>query len=505
MKKFLSVLVAAMLVLAMGVVALADDDTTLPTAVDGVITLQNDVTLSSCVALGSDVIIDLNGHKITGPSDDYIFSISSNITVEVKNGEIEGYQGFKCFDGSLTLTNVKVTTTGRSVACYDAAVVTVGAGSTLTTTGEDAGIVVWGDAANSKTPTLNVYGTVIAGTGERSEDKRYATISTNGMDYSNPVINVYDGAVITSGDSAAMYIPVCGSVNIYGGTITGYSSAVAIKEGELNISGGKLVCNGPDTTPTNGYSNGINASGAAIQIESNSAYKEDADTPGTVVVNITGGEIISENGSPIYEYIDNQTNADGTSKTTNTHLDELNISGGTVTGANEKVLFVSEEVANSGADIITVSGGDFSSEVPDAYVDDDKVNVSITSSGETRYYIGQSAESAVSNASSGDVVTVISAPAGTELNAGSGAEIVNNSGSTITVNGKTVATGVSFTVPAPAKTPVRDTVTIEVGGEKTESEDKAEENPNTGAPAFMGAAAFLAAVSLGCAALSKKK
>ncbi len=48
-------------------------------------------------------------------------------------------------------------------------------------------------------------------------------------------------------------------------------------------------------------------------------------------------------------------------------------------------------------------------------------------------------------------------------------------------------TGSSPPVPTPDPKPVyRDTVTIEVGGEKTESGNKNEENPNTGAPAFMG-------------------
>ncbi len=49
----------------------------------------------------------------------------------------------------------------------------------------------------------------------------------------------------------------------------------------------------------------------------------------------------------------------------------------------------------------------------------------------------------------------------------------------------------------------KDTVTIEVGGEKTESESKDEENPNTGAPVIAGAV-VLAVVSIAGAAAKKK-
>ncbi len=58
----------------------------------------------------------------------------------------------------------------------------------------------------------------------------------------------------------------------------------------------------------------------------------------------------------------------------------------------------------------------------------------------------------------------------------------------------------------PTKKPAyRDTVTIEIGGGKTESESKSEENPNTGAPVFTGEAAVLGVVSFAGVAIAKKK
>lgn len=64
MKKFLSLALALLMVCVMlPVVALADG-TSLPDPVDGVITLEKDVTLTSTWKITSNVTLDLNGKKI---------------------------------------------------------------------------------------------------------------------------------------------------------------------------------------------------------------------------------------------------------------------------------------------------------------------------------------------------------------------------------------------------------------------------------------------------------
>ena len=174
-------------------------------------------------SISNSITIDLNGKTLTGPSESnndngngYVLGNSGAVNVEVKNGTINSYRGFYWSDGDLTLTDVALTTTERAIANYDASTVTVGAGSTVESTGGVA-VVVWGDGtyndSTCKTPRLNVYGTVKAGD--------YQAISTYGTDYSQPVINVYEGASITSEGATAMYIPNVGAVNISGGTITG--------------------------------------------------------------------------------------------------------------------------------------------------------------------------------------------------------------------------------------------------------------------------------------------
>ncbi len=131
---------------------------------------------------------------------------------------------------------------------------------------------------------------------------------------------------------------------------------------------------------------------------------------------------------------------------------------------------------------LKISGGVYETNLDEKYVENSS-NIVKTSDG--KYRVGANANAALASAEEGDTIEIIKAAG--PINTNAGVTVINPTGGEITVNGKTVAANTSFTVPAPAKTPVRDTVTIEVGGEKTESEDKAEENPNTGAPAFMGA------------------
>ena len=86
-----------------------------------------------------------------------------------------------------------------------------------------------------------------------------------------PVINILDGAVINS-EQTGLYAAGNGTWNIGNANITGKESAIGIKSGKVIINGGTFTCTGESQMPTEGYSNGINASGAAIQLESNKDY-----------------------------------------------------------------------------------------------------------------------------------------------------------------------------------------------------------------------------------------
>jgi hypothetical protein len=100
MKKFLSIALALLMVCVMlPVVALADD-TSLPTAENGVITLTENVTLSNTWNISSDVIIDLNGHKLTINNGTAIYVSGGSFTVKDS-----GQNGEMALDGTISLMN----------------------------------------------------------------------------------------------------------------------------------------------------------------------------------------------------------------------------------------------------------------------------------------------------------------------------------------------------------------------------------------------------------------
>ena len=164
----------------------------------------------------------------------------------------------------------------------------------------------------------------------------------------NPVINILDNAKITS-NGTGLYIAGYSTFNIKKAYIEGDESGIAIKSGKLNIDGANIVCNGLDTTPTEGYNNGVKSSGTSIQIESNSGYA------GNMEIDISRGTFKSKNSSVIYEYI---------GKGDTTQVKSISISGGTFeSGANKNIFLLSNNFKSTHPHFI--SGGKFSSNPTD--------------------------------------------------------------------------------------------------------------------------------------------
>ena len=345
------------------------------------------------------ITLDLDGYTLTGGYQ-IALGLKSDVSVIVKDGTIEEGSLYAVYAtaGDLTLENVSISTDSAfGIAVLNNSTVTVDA-DTVVASKSDVPIFVQGKKGEtSGGPTLNVYGKVAA--------EAIQAISTNGQDYSQPTINIYDGASVTSEQATAMYIPNVGEVNIYGGTITGVSSAIGMKCGTLNIMGGTLTATGPDSTPTEGFSNGIYASGAAIQIESNDGYKLASNTPGTVTVNITGGSIVSENGYAIYEYVGVEAKT-GKPLATDTHLTQLSISeddDAVIVTGEKGALLISEELAEAAddGDVITISGGSYSHSVAE-YVDS-SIPVELNNNGTYTYH--ETVEDALAAADEGAVIT----------------------------------------------------------------------------------------------------
>lgn len=166
----------------------------------------------------------------------------------------------------------------------------------------------------------------------------------------SPIVNIMNGAEITSTGNG-LYIAGYSTFNIGKAYISGTESGIGIKSGILNIDGATIICEGDDSTPTEGYNNGIKPSGSTIQIESNSGYA------GDIQLNISSGNFRSKNSNVIYEYI-----GKGNSST----IYSMSISGGTFVSESSKDVFY---FSNSFKEIHSgfISGGQYSSD-PSAYL-----------------------------------------------------------------------------------------------------------------------------------------
>ena len=161
-----------------------------------------------------------------------------------------------------------------------------------------------------------------------------------------PIINLSNTTKITSTGNG-IYSAGFATYNINGAYIEGVESGLGIKSGIFNINDATIIGSGSDKTPTSGNNNGINASGTAIQIESNIGYK------GNIELNIKDGNFTSNNSNVLYEYVVNGNN---------TKVKDINISGGKfISKKGKNVIDISNSLKSTHSKFI--SGGIYSSDV----------------------------------------------------------------------------------------------------------------------------------------------
>jgi hypothetical protein len=166
----------------------------------------------------------------------------------------------------------------------------------------------------------------------------------------SPIINLTNTTKITSTGNG-IYSAGYATYNINGAYIEGIQSALGIKSGIFNIKNATIIGTGDDKTPTSGNNNGINASGTAIQIESNNGYK------GNIELNINSGKIESKKSYTIYEYTVNNSD---------TQVKNINITGGTyISPSNKPVFSVSDSFKSTHQNFI--SGGIYTTN-PEPYL-----------------------------------------------------------------------------------------------------------------------------------------
>lgn len=290
MKKILATILALVLALGLTATVWAEGDGTasgsmtgadfLAKAKDGVITLTDDVTLTSTLEItnGKNVTIDLNGNTLTA---------KDNLATAIKVSN--GYFIVK----NTAATNGKVVAKGEAFhlagnnnpATWEStstpAELVIEKGVEVESSA-DCSVYLYGKGAK-----VDVYGKLVS-------KGIYATIQGQGTinnerNNSGTEIVIHEGAeVIHTGASGAIYHPQVGTLTVMGGTITGGDVAVEIRRGTLNISGGTFTSNSttfvcmPNTSPTSGST----ASGVAVAIAPHGAVGELGKE---VKVNITGG------------------------------------------------------------------------------------------------------------------------------------------------------------------------------------------------------------------------
>lgn len=269
------------------------------------VVLVDDLNVDGAIGISKDVTIDLNGNDLT--LDNSFLRVYNGGTLNI-TGEGTVYSSYKNY--------AAIDMVGSSSAS-DTEFATLYIGEDVTVKG-NSGIFVFQATDTSVGYGVNI---VIDGTIEAVDiDDTPASfgVYVQGMvkNYENmPTITLSETAEIKS-DAYGIYAAGYAVWNVNGAYIEGEDAAIGIKSGILNVTGGTLKATGPNNMPTENFGNGINSSGAALQIESNKGYA------GEMEINISGGEFISEHAVPIYEY-DSTNDA--------TMVKSFSITGGTFT------------------------------------------------------------------------------------------------------------------------------------------------------------------------------
>lgn len=260
MKKVINIALALLMVAVMlPVMAMAADDTALPTAdANGVIKLTNNVTLPKMTEIKGNITLDLNGFTISGKGT--ILDLYG--TIEIKDSSEGGNGKIVSTERTNTAPN---SPNSNGIWINNDTSVTINSG---TIEGNTWGVVVAGVNASF---TMN-GGTVINGiTGNGNENA--------GVPEYAPTTITINGGVVNGGE-LGIYHPQVGKLTINNGEITG-KSGIEMRAGELVVNGGVITATGtPLTVNPNG--GGSTTVGAAVAIAQHTTKRP-------ITVNISGG------------------------------------------------------------------------------------------------------------------------------------------------------------------------------------------------------------------------
>lgn len=315
-------------------------------AKDGdIITLAGDIDFGNGaigMTIRKTLTIDLNGHTVT--NGQRVFTVNGGhltLTGEGTLSEKNPYFAPILVCGSTDPSDVNYSS------------VTVGPDVTLSGW---TGIFVDQTSGDAYGVQIDMYGTAIGNTDSGGNSGAAIYINGQIQDKENcPVINIYDGAVLT-GASCAVYAAGYAQWNISGGSFTG-TEALSLKSGEWNISGGTFAATGEFVDPAEANGNGSEETGAAVGITSTYNHLSN----GEIVMNISGGTFESVNGCGLYA---GHSVSGNTPIAYTTGLD-IQISGGTFTngiGEGSAALYIADSIEG---DVLSyaVTGGTYATSV----------------------------------------------------------------------------------------------------------------------------------------------
>lgn len=316
------------------------------------VVLDDNITLNKALEInGNNVVLDLNGKTIT-ITEKYIDLIKGSLEITGK-GTIKDTRVLEAPGSTIYVEG----STNKSDAGYS----TLYVGKDITIDTTQWGLSVWDTSAKAYGVTVNFDGTIVSTGSKAGGITIQGNIKNDGTAINVPVINLSKTTKITAtgSDGFPLYGAGAGQWNVVGATCEGINGALGVKSGRFNIDNATLKATGKPGV-AEGYGNGINGVGAAIQIESNNTYF------GKIELLITqNSQIISEKGNSIYHY---------SAQTGVNNLNELRIHDGNFVG----------DIVFQENDKVYVKGGTFQTDSIGNYVENGYKLIKLS---ETKYTV----------------------------------------------------------------------------------------------------------------------
>lgn len=316
------------------------------------VVLDDNITLNKALEInGNNVVLDLNGKTIT-ITEKYIDLIKGSLEITGK-GTIKDTRVLEAPGSTIYVEG----STNKSDTGYS----TLYVGKDITIDTTQWGLSVWDTSAKAYGVTVNFDGTIVSTGSKAGGITIQGNIKNDGTAINVPVINLSKTTKITAtgSDGFPLYGAGAGQWNVVEATCEGINGALGVKSGRFNIDNATLKATGKPGV-AEGYGNGINGVGAAIQIESNNTYF------GKIELLITqNSQIISEKGNSIYHY---------SAQTGVNNLNELRIHDGNFVG----------DIVFQENDKVYVKGGTFQTDSIGNYVENGYKLIKLS---ETKYTV----------------------------------------------------------------------------------------------------------------------